>query len=260
LATAFTVAIRTAPAATSFASFASGSNEVVATSIACSSAELIISVMKTKAIASNSAISSSFETPTQTAATSTTIATAKCTRMFRCVRRTWMIPSVAKLKLSRTEGARPNGLRRRSCSPAPSPLPRSRVRGIISRATIPPSPPPPASSRLRASAVAPSSSTSTPLRFETSTAITFLSAPLGAGLLRVQPVRLDDPLDELVPDDVLVPETDESDAVERAEDVLYLDQSGRLVARQVDLSDVAGDDHLRAEAEASENELPHLLR
>src|SRR3954447_1552393 len=110
-----------------------------------------------------------------------------------------------------------------------------------------PSSTPSAASRLRASAVAPPSSTSTPLRFETSTAITFLSAPLGAGLLRVQPIRLDDSLHELVPDDVFVPETNEGDTIERAEDVLYLDQSGRLVARQVDLSDVAGDDHLRAE-------------
>ena len=67
--------------------------------------------MKTKAIASNSAISSSFETPTQTAATSTTIATAKCTRMFRCVRSTWMIPSTAKLKLSKIDGGRRSGLR-----------------------------------------------------------------------------------------------------------------------------------------------------
>ena len=87
----------------------------MATSIACSSAELTISVMNTKAIASSSAISSSFETPTHTATTSTTIATAKCTRMFRCVRSTWMIPSRAKLKLSRIEGDRRSGLRNRSC-------------------------------------------------------------------------------------------------------------------------------------------------
>src|SRR5439155_19547817 len=122
-----------------------------------------------------------------------------------------------------------------------------------------PSSTPSASSTDRARALAPSSSTSTPLRFETSTAITFLSAPLGAGLLRVQPVRLDDPLDELVSHDVLVPEADEGDIVERAEDVLDLDQPRRLVARQVDLGDVAGDDHLGAEAEAGEKHL-HLLR
>src|SRR5204863_8044716 len=99
---------------------------------------------------------------------------------------------------------------------------------------------PSASSTDRARALAPSSSTSTPLRFETSTAITFLSAPLGAGLLRVEPVRLDDPLDELVANDVFVPEPNAGHSVERAEDVLYLDQSGRLVARQGDLSDGAG--------------------
>ena len=58
MATAFTVAISTAPAAMSFASFASGSNDVVATSIACSRAELIISAISTNAIASRSAISS----------------------------------------------------------------------------------------------------------------------------------------------------------------------------------------------------------
>ena len=61
----------------SFASFASGSNDVVATSIACSSAELIISAMNTKAIASRSAISSSFVTPIATAVTSTITAARK---------------------------------------------------------------------------------------------------------------------------------------------------------------------------------------
>ena len=44
-----------------------------------------------------------------------------------------------------------------------------------------------------------------------------------------------------------------------AEDVLHLDQPGRLLARQVDLRHVAGDDDLRAEAEAGEEHL-HLLR
>src|ERR671932_578412 len=78
MATALIVAIRTAPAATSFASFASGSNEVVATSIACSSAELTISVMNTNAIASSSAISSSFETPVHTAAACSTAPPARC--------------------------------------------------------------------------------------------------------------------------------------------------------------------------------------
>ena len=46
--------------------------------------------------------------------------------------------------------------------------------------------------------------------------------------------------------------------VDRAEDVLHLDQAGRLLARQVDLRDVAGDDDLRAEAEPRQEHL-HLL-
>ena len=55
----------------SFASFAIGSNDVVATSIAPSIAVLIISAISTNAIASSSAISSSFVTSTASAATST---------------------------------------------------------------------------------------------------------------------------------------------------------------------------------------------
>ena len=39
----------------------------------------------------------------------------------------------------------------------------------------------------------------------------------------------------------------------------YLDQPRRLLSRQVDLRDVSGDDHLRAEAEAGQEHL-HLLR
>jgi hypothetical protein len=61
-----------------------------------------------------------------------------------------------------------------------------------------------------------------------------------------------------VPHDVLVAEADERDPVDRAEDVLHLDQPGRLLARQVDLRDVAGDDDLRAEAEPRQEHL-HLL-
>jgi hypothetical protein len=63
MTTAFTEAIRTAPAEMSFASFASGSNEVVATSVAASIAVLIISAIRTNEIASRSAISSSRVTP-----------------------------------------------------------------------------------------------------------------------------------------------------------------------------------------------------
>ena len=79
----------------SFASFAIGSNELVATSIAPSIAVLIISAISTNVIEISSAISSSFVTSATTATTSTTTATAKWIRMFRCVRSTWMIPSNA---------------------------------------------------------------------------------------------------------------------------------------------------------------------
>src|SRR6266487_3041698 len=69
------------------------------------------------------------------------------------------------------------------------------------------------------------------------------SAPLlptrRAGLLGVALVRLDDALHELVADDVLVAELDELDAVDAAEDIAHLNQPGRLLARQVDLRDIA---------------------
>ncbi len=48
------------------------------------------------------------------------------------------------------------------------------------------------------------------------------------------------------------------DVVDVAEDVAHDPQSAALVARQVDLGDVAGDDDLRAEAEAGQEHL-HLL-
>ena len=79
----------------SFASFAIGSNEVVATSIAPSIAVLIISAISTNVIASRSAISSIFVTETISASTITDTATTKWIRMFRCVRSAWMIPSNA---------------------------------------------------------------------------------------------------------------------------------------------------------------------
>src|SRR5204863_6574859 len=85
-----------------------------------------------------------------------------------------------------------------------------------------------------------------------------LLPPLRSGLLRMQLVSLDDALDELVADDVLVAETDERDAVDPPEDVLDLNQARCLLARQVDLRDVAGDDDLRAEPEARQEHL-HLL-
>ena len=60
----------------SFASLASGSKDVVATSIPASSAELIISAISTNEITISSAISSILPTPTATAAISTAAAIA----------------------------------------------------------------------------------------------------------------------------------------------------------------------------------------
>ena len=68
----------------------------------------------------------------------------------------------------------------------------------------------------------------------------------------------DDPLDQLVADDVLAAEADEGDVLDLVEDVADDDQARALVARQVDLGDVAGDDHPRVEAEPGEEHL-HLL-
>src|SRR5690348_15612302 len=103
----------------------------------------------------------------------------------------------------------------------------------------------------RASSVACATSTSNPLRFATSTSTTSALA-LRARALGVLPVGLDDPLHELVPHDVLVAEADERDPVERAEDVLNVDQARSLITSEVDLRDVAGDDDLRAEAETGQ--------
>jgi hypothetical protein len=90
-----TAAISTAPAATSFASFAIGSNDVVETSIAPSIAVFTISAVRTKVIEIRSTISSIRGTPTRSAAIRTPTATPRWIRMFRCVRSTWMMPSVA---------------------------------------------------------------------------------------------------------------------------------------------------------------------
>src|SRR5436305_7397753 len=124
---------------------------------------------------------------------------------------------------------------------------------------ISPSSTPSAASTRWATSTAPASSTSACVRFETSTSTTPLAPPLRPGLLGVQLVRLDDPLDELVPHDVLVAEADERDPVDRGEDVLHLDQARGLLAREVDLGHVAGDHDLRAETEPSQEHL-HLLR
>src|SRR6185312_12784249 len=122
-----------------------------------------------------------------------------------------------------------------------------------------PSVTPSAASAARTTSTASSAGTSAPLLFSTSTATTGLPAPPGPGLLRVMFVGLHDPLHQLVPDHILVTETDEGDAVDLAEDVLHLDEPRGLLPRQVDLRDVAGDNHLGAEAEPREEHL-HLLR
>ena len=85
----------TAPAAMSLASLAIGSKEVVAASIAPSTAVLIISATRTNAIEINRTLNSIFETPTATATTITATAAAKWIRMLRCVRNTWITPSIA---------------------------------------------------------------------------------------------------------------------------------------------------------------------
>src|SRR5207247_2386581 len=52
---------------------------------------------------------------------------------------------------------------------------------------------------------------------------------------------------------------DESDAVDRAEDVLNLNEAGGLLAREIDLRHVTRNHHFRAEPEPCEEHL-HLLR
>src|SRR5207248_2371119 len=70
-------------------------------------------------------------------------------------------------------------------------------------------------------------------------------------------VRPDDPRDELVAHDVAVVEVDHRDALDVAEDLSCQDESA-LLAGQVDLGDVAGDDGLRAEPETREEQPAHL--
>ena len=82
--------------------------------------------------------------------------------------------------------------------------------------------------------------------------------------LRCEPLGVlvvggDDPAHELVADHVLLTEADEVDALHRLEDLRNDDQARILFARQVDLGDVAGDDHLGVEAQPGQEHL-HLLR
>src|SRR5262245_23171367 len=307
----------------SVARLARGSTEVVAQSIPASSAELIISAIRTNEIARGSAISSILPTPTATAAMSTPAAIAKWMRMFRCVRRTWMTPSNAKLKLSSSDGPRRVGAaitraplravpsprrgrsragaggRGRAARARPRPRPAGRgprrpaaaarppgahpARRSGRRARRSPRPGPDGRASARASRPGPRRGARArprrrlprrardatgrpqpprrpPCRSGSRSRLTpTASLPtLRTGLLRVLAVRLDDALDQLVPDDVLVPEANERDAVQGAEDVLDLDQAGRLLAGQVDLGHVPGDDHLRAEPEPGQEHL-HLL-
>ena len=72
-------------------------------------------------------------------------------------------------------------------------------------------------------------------------------------------VRVDDVAHQPVPYDVLAGEPAELHVVDAVEDLLHDAQPALGAARQVDLGDVAGDDHLRAEAEPGEEHL-HLLR
>ena len=67
----------------------------VDTSTIASIAVFTISAKSTNAITISSAISCTLSTPIATAAPSTATATTKWMRRFRCVRRTWTMPSIA---------------------------------------------------------------------------------------------------------------------------------------------------------------------
>ena len=71
-------------------------------------------------------------------------------------------------------------------------------------------------------------------------------------------VGVDDLADQPVPDDVGAGQVREMDVVDVAEDLADDLQPAARAARQVDLGDVAGDDHLRAEAQPGQEHL-HLL-
>ena len=79
----------------SLASFAIGSNDVVAMSIAASMPVFSISAISTNVIEISERDQLQLRHVDDSAATSTRNATTKWIRMFRCVRRTWMIPSNA---------------------------------------------------------------------------------------------------------------------------------------------------------------------
>src|SRR5436305_14740450 len=82
---------------------------------------------------------------------------------------------------------------------------------------------------------------------------------LGSRSLRGVVVCRDDPPHELVAHDVLIAEAHEVDPFHVLEDLRHHHQARIVLARQIDLRDVAGHDHLRVEAEPRQEHL-HLLR
>src|ERR687891_454405 len=212
----------------------------------------------------------------------TAVASAKWMRMLRCVRRTWITPSNAQLRLWRTAGVRRTLMRREFAPAAPSP-PRGRsraggaVRGRGARARPPRRPggrarrPRAGAARRRGARRGRRSGTRgrggrAPRRRPRRRRRRFgwrsrpgSPAALRARLLGVALVRLDDALDEHVAHDVLVAELDELDPVDLRQDAPHVDETGGLVLREVDLRYVTRDDHLRAEAQPGQEHL-HLLR
>src|SRR5262249_17278383 len=78
-----------------------------------------------------------------------------------------------------------------------------------------------------------------------------------APLTRFVLVGLDDPLNQRVPDNVFFSQVNDGDAFDVLEAMDGIDEAGALIAFEVDLRDVAGDDNLRALAHAGEKHL-HL--
>src|SRR5690242_19248024 len=122
----------------------------------------------------------------------------------------------------------------------------------------------------RATAASPTSSTSTPASLAISMLIGGLAALppgrpgtpvklLSLAFLRVVAlVRVDDLADQAVPYDVVAGEPREVDVLDAVEDALHHAQAADLPGGQVDLGNVAGHHHPRAEAEPGEEHL-HLL-
>src|SRR5579859_3788928 len=126
------------------------------------------------------------------------------------------------------------------------------------------------SSANRATAASPTSSTSMPASLAISMLIRGPLAALppdrpgaavellGPALGVVALVRVDDLADQAVPDDVVAGQPGEVDVLDAVEDVLHHAQPADLAGWQVDLGDVAGHHHPRAEAQPGEEHL-HLL-